>query len=427
MLSAIKYIRKADGKEIYFQLEYVTKLEILQDIYNPQLMGELVVNDRESWQNIIPVLGDKLEIIFQKPIIPLTEEMQKKQEVDLYTYTFDVYKPIQLPIDLNSKPFRELIIYFTAGNMVSAYATSISKTFYKKTYNTIASELLRKVGVPFKFYDNCNTLLTYTAPLWCPIKTLTDISDYAISEDNKSAYLFFQDLNGVLQFITIPSLLEGKMGVYENTKYYNREQKKVLEENLSFKASNNNFNKILTMQYTRTPNYIKLANKGAFDTNYVYFDLEKNEVKSVNKNITDAKRLGTKLSEFIPIPKEELGNYTTNFSFGFPTSDYSKQYFKGFVETKLNRLLMDFYELEVTCNGYIDRKVGTLIKADIPTQLTSTKDNEEYDTPDTVYTGTYLIRAITHSFHTTRSYLQTLTLATDGVNSNEYNNNFMKW
>jgi hypothetical protein len=424
MIIGLKYIKP--HITIDLPIVNMASCSISQDLFTPHLSGVLHLSDRDSWQNLMPTLGDKLEILFAKPIIPLDGESKERLEIEQQVYTFDVYKSVQGDIDMTKRPFRDLFIYFTAGNMVDAYSTSISRTYDRKTFNSIAKDLCKRVSVTPKFFETFTNPITYTAPLWTPIKTLTDLSNYTLTSDNKGGLLFFQDFSGTLNFITIPSLLEGKMGNYENVYWYNHQSKEKVKENIGLFASNLNFNRCFTMQMVRTPNYLKLANKGLFNSNFTYFDLEQNKVVTIEKNISNTKRTTpNKLSKFMNVPPEYLSMFQTNFNFVMPTTDLFNSH-KGFVDTKLNRCLMDMYELSAVLPGYIDRKVGMIVEIDVPAQLITNQENEEYCTPDNVYSGKYLIKSITNNFYPD-SYTQEINFISDGINSNEYNKNIKEW
>jgi len=424
MLIGVKYIKPSETIDI--PLINISSIVINQDIYNPQLSGTITLHDRDSWERLMPTYGDILQLTIKKPLIPLTKDQTERLDAKYITLNFTVYKSSQPSLDMSKKPFRTIIIHFTAGAIIHAYTNQMSYPFKQKTYKQITQHLLDPIQLKYKFHDNTTQKITYTSPLWSAIHTLTDISDHAMADNNRGGYLFFQDLDGSLQFVTIPSLLEGKIGIYTDTKYYSVSQDKLIEENLSFTSSNLNFNKIGNMQFTRTPNYIKMADRGFYSSIVSYFDLETNEIKTINKNIKDTKNFGKKLSTYLNIPTDMFGEFTNNNVFYFPTKEFKDQYLNSWVNTKLSRMLMGMYEFTVSVPGNIDRKLGTLVKVNVPAQMTSTRDNEEYSTPDEVFTGTYLIRGITHLF-TAKSYAQTLNLVTDGINSDKYSNNIKEW
>lgn len=425
-LTKVTYI-KSDGTEHPIDIIEVVELNILQDVFTPHIFGELTISDRDFWQNVQPMLYDKLEVTIEKPILPKTkDELYEKIEPDYYTYTFDVYKSVQLSIDMSRKPYRDVCVYFTVGNMVEAYTTPVSKAYNDKTFKQIANDLCKSVGVNATFYEDYTKLLNYTTPMWTPIKTLTDMSSYVIGQDktngkNKSGLLFFQNLDGSMNFVTIPSLFEGALGVYNNTETYIQSIDKLVEENHSLFSSNKNFNKAITMQFTKVPNYMKMANKGYFNSTFSYIELENNTIDTITRNITNSKKNGTKLSNFLAVNDEMLGKYTTNNTQITPCGS-CKDYLIGYTDARMSKMLFDMYEIKIGVEGYIDRRIGQLIKIDVPSQLALNKDNEEYDTADDVYTGTFLIRTIKHIF-TSATYSQEILAVTDGIKSDEHSSN----
>jgi len=427
VLTKVTYI-KSDGTEHPLDIIEVGELIISQNIFTPHIIGELTITDRDFWQNVMPMMGDKLEITIEKPVLPKTaDELYDTIQPFYNDYTFDVYKSVQMPIDLSKKPYRDVCVYFTAGNMLNAYTTPVSKAFHDKTFKQIANDLCNTVGVEPKFYEKYVKKITYTTPKWTPLKSLTDMSDYVVAEGNRAGVLFFQNLDGTLNFVTIPSLFEGALGIYDNMEtYIPPPVDKTVKENHSLFSSNRNFNKVITMQFMKVPNYMKMANKGFFKSTYSYIDLESNTVDTHEKNITDTKNLGTKLSEYLCVNKEMLGNYETNTTDISPCGN-CKEYLQGYMDTKLNRMLLDMYEIRISVEGYIDRKIGQIISIDIPSQLTVNTENEEYHVPDDVYTGKFLISGIKHVF-TSKTYLQEIMAVTDGINSDMYSsNNLIKW
>ncbi|MCK9544708.1 MAG: hypothetical protein M0R03_22040 [Novosphingobium sp.] len=416
MIRAIKYI-KANGEELELDVIDMQPMSIIEDLYNPYIHGSIVIQDRDSWQKITYSKNDEIEFEISKPIYPLndTDEFYN----DNLIYRFQVYKIVQPPIDMNKRPFRSIIIHFTAGNIFNAYNTTISKMFKQRTFTEISKELLNKVDVASNHIDITKTKIDYCSPSWSPIKIITDLSDRVLDENNNGAFVFFQDLSGIVNFITIPSLFAGKMGEYENTKYYDYASKTIIEENHSFNSSNNNRNKILTLQILKTPNFMKLGNRGMYGTNFTYFDLDKNELKTIDMNITD-KKLSGKIAEYINIDENDIGKYLNNVIYVNRDNIYAS----GIANTKMNRLMMDLIELQISVPGYIDRKVGQIIDVEVPAQLAEIYP-EQYSYPDAIYSGKYLIRGINHTFYP-REYLQTLNVVSNGINS-DINGNVIKW
>jgi len=425
MLIGIKYIKR-DNTIIDIPLINYTECRISQDLFDPQLQGYIKLTDRDSWQVLNPIQGDKIELMVYKPIIPLKKQTEEDIDYTVTTYSFDVFKSLQTPIDLNKRPFRDLEIHFTSGNIINAYNISISKQFSNKSFQHIAQELCRLCDVKTKFFDtSLNNLLTYCSPQWSPIKIITDISNYAVSDKNKSGYMFYQDMNGILNFVTLPTLFENGTSEYTNTKYFDNSSQTIINENHSLTATNKNMNKIYTLHFVRVPNYINMIQHGMSLTNLVYFDMEKNQYVTTNKNIYDTKNMYKHLSGYLNVPEDMLNVYQNNISQVYSTSDYKNQFNTGYLNTILMKMNTMMYECIATVQGYEDRKLGQIITMEVPSQMTVTQENEEYSTPDEVYTGKYLIKGITNSF-TPKAYSQQLTLITDGIQSDKYNN-IMKW
>jgi len=424
-LKKVTYI-KSDGEEYPIDIIEVGELIIIQDIFTPQLQGELTISDRDFWQNILPTLGDKLEVVIEKPILPKSkDDLYEKIQPDYQTYTFDVYKGVQMPIDMSKKPYRDVCVYFTAGNMLRAYTTPVSKSFNHKTFKQIATDLFNTVDVSVKFHDEYDKVLNYTTPMWTPIKTLTDITSYAVTKGEKAGVMMFQTLDGKLNFISTQELFNGKMGEYDNTETYIDSMNQMVEENHALGSSNKNFNKVITMQFTKIPNYMKMANKGYFNSTFTYYELESNTLDTYTRNIKSINNKGNKLSKFLNVNPEHFGNYTTNNTHISPCGG-CKEYHKGYMDTKMSRMLFDMYEIKIGVMGYIDRRIGQLIKIDVPNQVAVNRKNEEYFTADDTYTGTFLIRSIKHNF-TSDSYTQEIVAVTDGINSDEHTGNLVEW
>lgn len=173
------------GKEIDIT-EYFLLLEIIEDITNFTVIGNLNFVDSLGLKETFPILGgEKLKIKFN------TNDTFQKYEKEFIITKIGTETQINV-----SRNIREIKLYFSSVELLTNYKKSFSKSYKHKKISDIINEIFQKQlesKKEIEIEDTKNSI-SFISNYWNPFQTIRFLMNKSISSINlDSGFLFFED------------------------------------------------------------------------------------------------------------------------------------------------------------------------------------------------------------------------------------------
>lgn len=183
-----------DGSKSEDIRNFVGELNIYEDIFQSQIMGDVTINDTKELIEFFPIVGEEtLEIRFRVPGRPVDSSIDfKKMRVykigDRATYGEDLGK------------VQSYKLYFFSPELITNLNSSVSRSFNTKTVGDIVKTLFddyldsdKKIDV-----EETEGTLKTIIPSWNPFKAINWLaSNRAINKTGDADFLFFESSDKV--------------------------------------------------------------------------------------------------------------------------------------------------------------------------------------------------------------------------------------
>lgn len=394
--------------------EQVEQITIYEDLFAPFVTGNIIMLDTTDIPSFLMNAGaDILRLRVYTPTI------EKKHWIDRY---FHIYK--MSDVTEFSDRSQSYIFHFISQESIVDSSITISKTFKSDGGSNVGDILKSSLlsGVPFKSSGSSNSVF-YTSNNWTPTKNIRYNVEHAVAEDGNASFLFYESREGfnfkaltmlskeqpIQEFLASNQLSDVREGGRDNG-----EVLKNLPEDYAV---------ILEYAIPVTFDYIKDKRNGVLNSRLFSYDSTTKKISDVTFNENSDKHTlmnGNRFYSEEVIDTSYRGSvgsiilrtkqHTQLYKDAKDTSDYPyKQKRISIVEQYQQ------HKIEITVLGRTDYTVGKVVSVDFNRLMTLTKDTPKNLISNPLYSGKYLISAISHRFTRDGKHESTLELIKDSI------------
>lgn len=363
-------------------------LTIYEDLFSPVLSGYVALIESQNLISTIPIVGDELiyaefstpslttlKCLFHITKVGVREHGDKK---NAYTLDFISYEGF---VDLSQRLSIPL-----SGN-----PSELISTFYKSTFRSTLIDV-----------DQSDNYIKFISPYWSPFKIINHATCRAVYPNNKMItpnYLFYQTNKGH-KFKSLTTLMGQRPAI--DYVFDKNPARLSLNDGTSSRDISREFRSIKELTFVASQDYVKNMLNGAYNhsvlgTNLLrkFVDLKTYSFKdNFSKTLhTDAYPLTT-----LAAPKssglQTIQNTYPNLFNG--VRDISDE----IIAKRISLLAqLETWKLNIVVHGRTDMEVGMIVNIWLNQFKTiDSSDKNSPDTYDKIYSGKYLITAISHRF-----------------------------
>ena len=169
-----------------------SEINIYEDIYQSQIMGDITIADTRELIQFFPIVGDEtIEIRFRVPT--------REKEFAIDFNEMRIYKIDDRSSDGSQiGKLQSFKLYFISQELIHNLNTSISRSYNTKTVKQIVDSVYNEYVITDKLIEIEDTLgtLKIVLPNWNPIKTINWLAtNKAINKDNDADFVFYEASN----------------------------------------------------------------------------------------------------------------------------------------------------------------------------------------------------------------------------------------
>lgn len=389
-------VKIGSARGLIFDLNnFVTDINIYEDMFSPTISGNITLNDAQDMLNLLPIIGEeKLLITFKSPsmtdadglfeqafyIYKMTNREYTAERAVGYTLHFISFEAIR---DINSK-------------ISKGYAGTISEIVEKFLLNDLKSPK------PTQIEKTKNTII-YTSNYWSPFTNINFLAKRSISASGTDSpnYVFFENNNGY-NFVSLDKLLEQQSsGQYI---YDNNTRKPTGDGGGSGRNIMADLSRISDYKINTAYDYIKRIQSGMYASRLITheivtktynvqtlkYDENYKTHNHLNPYPTATLGLPAKTLSFLAVEPRALENYTN-----FKTDRMKSWYLKNLMQMAE----MNQFTMEITVPGRSDLVVGQVIDVFIYRNTPIKAKDTEEDVIDKTFSGRYLITSLCHELN----------------------------
>ncbi len=168
------------------------EINIYEDIYQSQIMGDITISDTRELIQFFPIVGDEtIEIRFRVPT--------REKEFAIDFNEMRIYKIDDRSSDGSQiGKVQSFKLYFISQELIHNLNTAISRSYNTKTVKQIVDSVYNEYVItdkPIEIEDTLGTL-KIVLPNWNPIKTINWLAtNKAINKDNDADFVFYEASN----------------------------------------------------------------------------------------------------------------------------------------------------------------------------------------------------------------------------------------
>ena len=181
-----------DGSKTIDIRDFVAEINIYEDIFQCQIMGDLSIQDSKELIEFFPIVGEEtIEIRFRVPTRDLQNSINLKK--------MRVYKiGDRTASGKNVGKIQTYTLYFFSSEILTNLNTRVSRSFNTMTASNIAKIVFDdylKSDKKFEIENTVGTLKT-VIPNWNPFKVINWLANTkAINAEKQCDFLFFESTN----------------------------------------------------------------------------------------------------------------------------------------------------------------------------------------------------------------------------------------
>lgn len=369
----------------------VLAINIYEDMFSNFITGNISVQESLDLSSTLPMIGEEvLELNITTPGLDAPIQglfyIYKMTDKEYLTDRSVVYS-----------------LHFVSMEAIHDTTKKISKA-YAGRVDELVSRVVREgdgLGSNKNLYiDKCSNSLKYVSNFWSPIENITYLTKKALSVDNNSSFMFYENRNG-FNFVSLETLY--KQESFTKFRYDNSTRE--MTNSTSLRDVNRDYARIQYLSVPKQFDYIEEASSGAFASKLYEYNLLLKQFSSNNFRYEDNYKDREHLNKYRP----RSSNHVTKFnSKVFVNTNYSELH-TGYKDstTKYNiqeRVsavgLSRNMKIEIEVPGRTDYTVGQRVEVDIPKaapldSLLDKVSNKELYT-DLFLSGNYIVSAINH-------------------------------
>lgn len=369
----------------------VMAIEIYEDLFSPFITGVINVKEMYDFINLFPFIGEEyLTLNVYTPTI------QKENRINQQFY---IYKVSNREIVGHKSTMYQ--IHFISKEALVDVNKRISKS-YSGNISDIALDICThkadglESDKPLNIEKTANKT-KFVSNFWSPVKCLNYSAGTATNPEGSSNYLFFESRKG-LNFVSLDSL-------YNQTAtqefVYNNFSRDVLKDGRSLINLNEDYKQIFEISVPTVFDYFERIRSGMFASKMISHDMTTK--KYVAKNFEMLSDFTNNL-HLNPYPAASQNNIKTQAAL---TINYQKQYnlFNGYgdvtnastLQKRLSQLQQaEATKLEIMVAGRTDYTVGMKVQLNLNKIQPLSKSDLPEETRDNIFSGNYLISAVSH-------------------------------
>lgn len=365
----------------------VISIEVYEDIFSPFMSVSMVLRESVDYINMFPFIGEEyLDLSIKTP--------SSKRGIEGKFYIYKI-------TDRSYTKDREVIYTIKAisEEWLLDANRKLSQTF-KGNIGELVEPFLQKTGINTSkayFVEKTSNKTAFTAAYWTPIKCLTFLATYAVSESKSPTFLFYENRNG-FNFRSIDELL--KANSYQ--KFIKDNFSRDTDSEASMSASKDpeqDYKRIISLEIPTLTDYMEDIQTGRLKSRIISHDIvtkqyivkdynvKKDETPAtlLNKSPGYTKYATSNSVSTTIVMNKHYGNYSgfsdvTNFS----TVQKRMSFFQN----------LQKYKVTIEVLGRTDYTVGQVVELSIPRATQIAKDKS--DPTDMILSGKYLVSAIAH-------------------------------
>lgn len=361
---------------------------IYEDLFSPILTGYIALVESQNLIESIPIVGEEqiyaefstpslgtIKCTFQITKVGLREHGDKKNSYMLDLISYEGY------IDLSNRFSKSY-----SGNTGTLMTSLFKSTFGKSLIDV----------------DVSDNNIKFISPYWSPFKILNHITSKAIYPNTNIItpnFLFYQTCFGH-KFKSLTTLLN--QTPFMNYMFDKNPARTKLSDGTSTRDINREYSEISDLTFVAAPDFIKNMMNGAYNHNVYNVDLFNKSYNKKSYSISDD------FSKTSHTDKFRLSTYVPPASSGLRTIRHTcTNLFNGVTDISTDitakRLAilaqLETWKLGITVPGRTDMSVGMIVNIMLNKFKTvDMTDTHTSDTTDKIYSGKYLITAISHRF-----------------------------
>jgi hypothetical protein len=375
--------------EIFDLRDYIESIMIFEDLFAPFISGKVMLRDTLDLPNVMGRGGSNL--------LHLTIMNPSMEGVQINAY-FVIYKMT----DRSNITHRTQVynLWFSSPEIMIDVDANISKT-YSGTGDEIISKIIKSTfgdSRPLNV-DKCTNTLNYVSNFWSPTKNFTYISEHSLGPQKTPTMLFYENRDG-FNFKEISNLASSKIPIlqtFTGTDVIAEVQEEGIKMGNVTRNLDIEFSKILTIRIDKTFDFIDDYINGAIKTK-----LYSNDVitKKIRASVFDMSRQKSRLNDNLLYKPELVDGISPTImvkdrgygSFGLSESSNYQSLQQRISYMRLLRSSI----IEIDVYGRTDYTVGRKVKVQLSQLRDLSKDESTSDTEDKLYSGVYIITALSH-------------------------------
>lgn len=368
-------------------INQIQTIEIYEDMLSPFISLSIVVRESQDFLNLLPFIGEEyLDINIYTPEI--------KQKIKGRFYIYKISDRIQTKD-------REVMytIKATSEEFLNDINTKLSSPLEDKISDS-ALKVIAVDGLRTKKPINIEPTLNRTKLVpnyWSPIKSLSELSERAISVNGSPSYLFFENRQG-FNFVSVNKLLQQDSYQSFIKDNYSRQESSSINMS-SVKDPTEDFKRIIDIDIPLVTSYIDDIKEGQIKSELISYDIVTKKYVVNDYNIKTENTPFTLLNKNLVYSKYALANPKSlmiNRAKHYNAfDDYADTTDSAMVQRRLSFFKnLEQHKVEIEILGRSDYTVGQVVDLELPKITQITKDDR--DPRDKMLSGRYLVTAITH-------------------------------
>ena len=369
----------------------VIAIAVHEDIFSPFISGSLTVRESFDLVNLFPFVGE--EMVEIEIVTPTLEENKNIRGI------FYIYKMTDRVL-LGDK-LVAYVLHFISPEAIIDLNKKISKVYSGTPEEIIKSLLTDNVnGLQTKkeiFVEPTDKQIKFISNFWSPSKCINWVTDSAVNKNDAPNYVFFENRFG-FYFISLDTLYAN--GLYQSfTKDgYTRDS---LPNGGDARNVEEDFRRIDEITIPVGYDYMSKIRGGMYSSKLISYDLNRKIYNSRNYNIRD------KYEKLNHLNKNKLIGDNAIFRSNSLILNYPRDNanFSGFgdatnykyVQERISLMnLAEASKIEITVPGRSDYTVGQKVSVTLNKIQPVSKEDDNQDIVDKMFSGFYIISAINH-------------------------------